>query len=450
MKYGLIITLLSTIASNACATAPRIYQTTEEKLETDGDITVQSHLVSYLPNSEKLDYPGYVIGIEKSPKTLINGQQIFKVKPQAGEGVDKDLKRIGDDAKLHFITQLYKYGDGGKINGNCAIYSLYQDNDSYDFYRKCANSANNPTLRDSFLASWDALDAMKKDLQEDPKNYTHTFIMIMGWNTPQVESYRNFNEIISNLELVHQGEDFRPLVIGITWPSFWESSWFDALYKGFSYRNKADDADEIGLTWLGVLLKDTISPLREAGIKTTLIAHSFGARAASMAVCVGPGIARTKEELYSKPTGLVDNFINLQGAYSINRFFSFDDDDWLNESISYPAKCPGAGQALFTASSGDEAVDAQLIAKVIGDEETFEKYENDKRAHEVFAFTHVDSDGNFNDAISIDKSKLLYVNASELIKYNMVSTGGGAHSDIYRKEISCMIKNFINNTKKCR
>ena len=447
MKYYLLITLVSALASNACATTPRIYQTTEKELETDGNITVQSHQVSYLPNSVQLNYPGYVIGIEKSPKALINGQQIFKLEPQAGAGVDKDLKRIGGDAKLHFITQLYKYRGDGEIDSNCAIYSLYQSTDSYDFYDNCKNSVQKTKLSNSFLTSWDALDTMKKDLKDDSKNYTHAFIMIMGWNTPQVESYRNFNEIFSNLERVHRGEDFRPLVIGVTWPSFWESSWFDALYKGFSYRNKANDADEIGLSWLGVLLKDTISPLREAGIETTLIGHSFGARAASMAVCVGPGIARTKGEFYSPPKGLVDNFIVLQGAFSINRFFGFDDDDWLNESINYPLKCPGARQALFTASINDEAVDAQIIASMIGDEETFEKYQNDERAHEIFAFSHVDDKGNFIDAASIDRSKLVYVNASRLIKFNMVSTGGGAHSDIYRKEISCMIKKFINDPK---
>ncbi|EOV8180916.1 hypothetical protein ACOIQQ_005466, partial [Raoultella planticola] len=40
--------------------------------------------------------------------------------------------------------------------------------------------------------------------------------------------------------------DFRPLVIGITWPSYWSTG----LVNVVSYPNKANDADELGLIWL--------------------------------------------------------------------------------------------------------------------------------------------------------------------------------------------------------
>jgi len=459
MKTNLLISVLTVFALNACATVPRIYHLTEEKLDTDGSTTVQSHQVAYLPNSVKLNYPGYVIGIEKSPKELINGKPIYKVDPKAGEGVLDDLERIGEDSKLHFVSQIYKYKKNPAPESSCVIHSLYQDNNDYKFYKKCSIATINTQLEGAFHGSWDALkklkidlaEAVKKNPKEQQKNFTHAFVIIMGWNTPQLESYRNFNEIVSNLESVYKGEAFRPLVIGVTWPSFWESSWFDSLAKGFSYRNKANDADEIGLTWLGVLLSDTIEPIRDAGINITLIGHSFGARASSMAVCVGPAIVENEKQTYKQPRNLVDHFIALQGAFSINRFFSFDDADWFNESISYPKKCPGSKTSLFTASKNDSAVDGQFIAQMIGDDEVYKETADDSRAKDIFMFVKVDENGNFDER-SFKKmgSKLLnYVEASKLIKHNMVGTGGGSHSDIYRKETACMIKNFISRSKQC-
>ena len=460
------IFLLVTILC-ACGSTKRVFYNSEKLLETDGETTMQLHQAAYLPNSVQLNYPGFVVGLEKSPRNKINDSEIHQLNPDAGEGIEEDIERLEDDSKLHFVSQIYDYTNESQP---CVIHSVYEDLEAYSFYQRCKNAKeldlknkennscdliNNPQscLKKTYQRGWDALDTLKDSLDDEISNqiegkeYTHAFVIVMGWNTPQLEAYRNFNDIVGDLEKVYQDQEFRPLVIGVTWASFWENSWFDPIVKLFSYGNKANDADEVGLTWLGVVLKDTIQPLRDKGIKTTLIGHSFGARAASMAVCIGPLIEKEKGGTYQPPHQWVDNFVGLQGAFSINRFFSFDDDDWFNESIAYPQGCPGSKVSLFTASKGDEAVDTQIIADMIGDDEVYTESKQDSRVSQDFHFIEVNEYGKFLQPI--DKSKINYVEATNLISHNMINTGGGSHSDIYRKEISCMIKGLLEGKQDC-
>lgn len=122
---------------------------------------------------------------------------------------------------------------------------------------------------------------------------------------------------------------FRPLFIGISWPSELRfSSWWwfiGDIRKYFSYSSKADDADEVGLLWANKVLWDILVPIRRTErIPLMVMGHSFGARIITRAVFSKPptktpavqGVSETS----TKNAHDIDLVLGLQGAFSINRF----------------------------------------------------------------------------------------------------------------------------------
>jgi len=148
----------------------------------------------------------------------------------------------------------------------------------------------------------------------------------MGWNNDQVESIQRYNKIIKNLKesAKHHNQDFKPLVIGLSWPSVWGNStvpvWRQLLHL-FSYGNKANDADEIGYTYGNYIINKIIPRLKiksrvnEQPAKVILIGHSMGVRLLTRAL-FSSHILKDEE---SSPSG-VDYVFGLEGAFSINRF----------------------------------------------------------------------------------------------------------------------------------
>ncbi|BBU30268.1 hypothetical protein BTHE68_40020 [Burkholderia sp. THE68] len=204
------------------------------------------------------------------------------------------------------------------------------------------------TLYGDGLAALKPLEnQLTQDVQRD--GYTHLLVVVMGWNTSQDEAIRNFNDIVGNIveaayppdislsderkkDIRRPGKPlpFRPLVIGVTWPSFWSNR----LSNFLSYKNKAGDADELGLSWLNVLLnrtlpcvlKSTARPDGQIQLRTVLIGHSFGARAATRALFSSP-MLETGTTSLGPPKSPIDLAIGLQGAVSINRFVPTRSDE---------------------------------------------------------------------------------------------------------------------------
>jgi hypothetical protein len=287
-----------------------------------------------------LKHDGILLGIEKSAK--VGGCQ----KPK-GNGL-KDVSNIdlSAGAKKHLLTRLndkksmylshaveYQSSNNGGIFYNSYNFKNIDDNcvENYPNSQSLINMDPPPNL---YLRGEKELWKLKKRLKtrlKSAKNsgspYTHIILMAMGWNNDQPESLYRYNKIVENLINVANSNtriQFKPFVVGVSWPSVWRGFGSDRISKlaGHlgSYANKSNDADEIGYTILNRVLNNVLLELKqEAGIgydefKLITIGHSMGARMTTRAVFSKSLLSENAS------TAEVDLVIGLQGAFSINRF----------------------------------------------------------------------------------------------------------------------------------
>ncbi|WP_143595606.1 hypothetical protein [Tamilnaduibacter salinus] len=454
-----LVSLLTALFLVGCASndVRRGFADVEQALGTDTKTTVQLHEAGYFPWSVRLNHPGLIVGIEKSPRETVapeNGIQTL-YDGSAGQGLREKVDLLHNNPKMLFLSQLYEYG-GRYEDPACAHYSVYEANSNQSFIGPCNGEHRGAHIDDAgrmpgaFQGSVEAVQVLRQRVQEwidieeeadDP--FTHVLMIVMGWNTSQLEAYRNFNSIVGNMKATHQGDRFKPLVIGVTWPSFWENDWLDPLVRGLSYRNKANDADELGLSWVGLIAREVLADVDTEDIETVLIGHSFGARAVATATCAGPVIAGNgvgdpgQQDAWS-----IDTVVALQPAFSINRFYSQDDGDWFNEEIHFPAGCRHARNVVMTASRHDTAVDMQFIADMIGDVEQYKDHCLHTDNPDFHCGTML-ADDLVGRRAGKRFDRILYVNASDSIRLNSPRTGGGGHSDIYREASGRMIWSFL-------
>lgn len=412
--YKAFIVICALLISGCGVKAPSIIADKEEALKTSGSIN-KFHAIAYYPDDIKLNFPGYIVGIEKSPRSKVLHDDLKLFEKDRSDGVEKVISKLKNDSKLMNITHIFKYDENASTQkvSTKQLYNLYEQ-----------DSKNIPH---AFVKSWEALKRLKQDI-DARDDYDSIIVFSMGWNTSQEEAIRNFNSIYRNLKKVG-GKEFNPLFIGITWPSVWESSVLpDLLVKLFSFPNKASDADEVGISWIGALLhhtlKDTTKPL-------VVIGHSFGARATSMAAFEGNTIY--DQEHY--PKNKIDCLISLQGAYSLNRFYNNGIEDVLYDHSQT--------KVVLTASKYDTAMDIGIWAPYVGNESTFEKYCGDEGYQNLVCKDT--SAKEFSDALQ--NTKILYLRADNIIKNNVYNSGGGAHSDIYDEEMGQVLWKIIKNVK---
>ena len=237
------------------------------------------------------------------------------------------------------------------------------------------------------------------------------------------------------------GSDFKPLFIGVTWPSFFANRWFDPIWETLAYPPIADRADILGLTWLGVLMDEVVRPLNDR-LDVTVIAHSFGSRAASMAICVGPALVRGDEATSNRrDPGKIENFIGLAPAFSLSRFKVID--GLFYENIYYRDYCPMIERFVFTASRNDRAFAPVFWSDSAGDHDNLEGYCQEEHPVRVTCSTATSS----GDIVGYDAlAKVNFIDTSELMRFTMPGTEGGGHSDIYRPEIGKLLWTLINRS----
>ena len=433
---------LALLAGCAGDAPRRHFADTEAALDTDGGTTLHSHAASYYPRGVSLGFPGFVVAVDKSPRDAVLGGAPLYLHDvsHAGRGMAADAARLAGDAKLLYVSHVHEYTGRPYGDGNCYHYSVYERRGVPGPVPPCRDAVT-AAGEPPFARGFDALGHLRDVLSErlrapDPgrlrdasggSDYTHLVVVVMGWNTTQVQAFRNFGSLMGHLHAAAGGDRaFRPLFVGVTWPSFWESDWLDPLWKLFSYPNKANDADELGLSWLGVLLRDVVGTLPREGLTTVVVGHSFGARAVATAACVGAAVDAAPTGSHRAPPP-VDLLVGLQPAFSINRFLA-EPAGVFDEDIHFPGACAPARRLVLTASAGDTAVDSQLIADMAGDEASWQRLCAPGAAG-PFACAQTDADGGLD---AVPDARLVYLDASTLIHENAHGTGGGAHSDIYR------------------
>lgn len=190
--------------------------------------------------------------------------------------------------------------------------------------------------------------------QMQSADYTHIIVYSTGWNTAPEKSVDRYAESLDAMELASSdaGREFKPLLIGITWPSNWR-------LPVLSYQNKANDADEIGQVWGAYLLNETIpAAMANAGVDGArrpifvAIGHSFGARALATAI--------SSAKFTSWPGKSVevslDHLILLQPAFSAARLYSDPTRPGGSHFRYYPNIEELAGSVIATSSGNDGAV----------------------------------------------------------------------------------------------
>ena len=518
---------LGTIISG-CSSNTTVMEPYEERLSVDGQIKRDFHSLLYFPSGTSLHYPGYVIGVEKSPTKIIGkkeGERLFqkdavyfKEEKDSRYNTYNSIRRFQEeDSKALFVSHILKSSTisdsftGYVAKSHCFVYNSYSadplskvrkgydlrkinDWNACDISLALEGKEANEELETLYGQSADALSALQSnlinDLKSDSKSgrYTHIVVLVMGWNTGQFKAVRNFNDIIGNIAAaaaesqndaslpseqstapkqgysylsldeakLNDGLDkassaripFRPLVIGVTWPSWWFASFFNFL----SYPNKANDADELGLTWLNYLVNKTIPDaikISKSQVKVVMIGHSFGARAVTRALFSSPAL----EPSQYRPASNVSLVVGLQGAVSINRF---KEGAGMEGSPYRGFQDLHDTHLALTASKHDKAAGGPVFwYDPTGSIKTWKKVcENgglhnfpgfscfratDNSAYRGGNFTNTKLDGGDSGGGGIS-----YIDTSDgITEFNSPGSEGGAHSDIYRLPMGRLLWGLI-------
>lgn len=453
-----VLLIVTAVVMSACSSQPTGYQDIESTLSTRGGWATENglfHDVVYNPESIGLTFPGYIVGLDKGDHGVVLGGAVLPEIRDGDTPAVSDFKaRLRTQPKLHYISHVVRNTGERYGKGNCLLYSVYRDwggTSSGQFSENDGdrNFGCNETFPifgkpgKAFPNSWIALDALRSDLKASlaTKRYTHAIVIVMGWNTPQTEAIRNFNSILSHLHraATDTRTEFNPLVVGVTWASMWSAKWAEPMVALLSYRNKADDADEIGLSWLAEVVR-IVQETTAGSIPSIAIGHSFGARALATALCAGSQISPTDagadpHASQAKEPVSWNLFIGWEGAFSIGRFAP----GGATDGFTYAKQCGDyVGAIVLTSSKHDTAVTKSMWADTAGSAKVYRKFCADRveaadyRGLKVkcIGANQLTAEGTHD--FVFEAGAVNYVDASNIVIFNQPNTGGGAHSDVFR------------------
>lgn len=295
------------------------------------------HQLALNPEGAALgEHTGYVVGIEKASRKTIGDED--------GTGYDRRFLRGGgveahlDDPKGMFVTHILKMHPGRSE----AIYNVY---------KSCGNGVGQgcPSGPSWYEAGWAAMEgglrhALVEQLRiarDNGQPFSHLVIASSGWNNTQPDSMRLYRALLDGLQKTAAGDNFRPIFIGVTWPSWWD------FFKFASFRNKGHDADEVGHTYMAWLLYRLAPELKqEFGLKVVVIGHSFGARLVSRGLYSRPLVKEAASVGYDP-----DLLVLFQGAFNVGRFLPS-----ASEPPAYPVTAAPATPVVATWSRNDAYV----------------------------------------------------------------------------------------------
>ena len=370
----LFLMTLIIVPLTGCATIKSVdLEESEKRLGIGGSNKQQYHHLLENPYAVGLNSSGFIIGIEKAyrkkivperpdkstVKNFYDEKRLKSWKDAAAQtkdtpaqikAKDSHLKRIMNGPKSMFVSHILEYSvpvNAVGVNAVGVVTSpVYLGYDGSGFLQDLQDENKLPCPIDStkkkgneYENGWDALDCLSNILEKRLTNakqpFTHLIIMSMGWNYNQEEAVNAYNTLIGNISASARAKDkdnegdttgkesFRPLVIGLTWPSVWGGKYYsnpaNTVFHIASYPNKADDADEIGYGIANYLVNDIVPRLMEKrsdSLTTVLIGHSMGARLLSRAY-------HSEELLKSDaPENKKVLSVNLLGAFSARRYDS--------------------------------------------------------------------------------------------------------------------------------
>jgi hypothetical protein len=375
----------------------------------------------------KLNNPGIILGIEKiCRKKLSNG---FKITPKnqrelygidlnkyVKHGLKKTIRRakyILNDSKIMTLTHWISFD------------KEYQRIQNYNLYE---NLETNQNLLENSISQINEIKVFL-DLKIKSEQYTHIILASTGWNNDQkksIETYNKWIEITKNAAK-YKNIKFKPFIIGLTWPSAWKFASGNII----SYFNKANDADEIGMTFANLLIWKALIPVLEgnSNTKLVLLGHSFGARILTRAshskIILSENIESNRK---------IDFMIAAQGAFSINRFLNKKSAEGNLYTTYHPWK-----KFIATSSKHDRAVDNVFYTTMIGNDKAVAKLLSAKSKLNFYK-NIANSKGNLLE--TLEAKEYTIVVADNLI-YKGNTIGVKAHSDIDRPQFGIFINNIL-------
>ena len=396
------------------------------------------HQVLVQPSSFNLEHDGIIICFEKvnrKKQIVKNGlpeeyseamqYQLFGIDPSLKVFDEKGLsdqakqlvKSTLNDPKPITLTHWFESVDGEKQI-------------CYDAYHELENK--NYDLPKAAILEYKKIGTLIKSRLESGY-YTHLLIGSTGWQNNQFHSLETYNNWIEFIGQAAKQDDstnhFKPFFLGITWPSEW-------ITPVISVFNKANDADETGMTHINYLLWKEIMPsIAELKVKIPVvtIGHSFGARLLSRTVHSRFMLCGIRDQ------NEIDLAIDLQGAYPTSRFFNKEGNNGGLYAVDIPVK-----RHVLTTSKSDKAVKYSFWSTYVGNNEsTFKIRENNSISS--FGFAHTDSSGYLlNFPLNTRK---VTVNADAMINES-ISKLTGAHGDVRDLEAGRFIWELIKLIEK--
>nr|VFJ86732.1 MAG: hypothetical protein BECKLFY1418B_GA0070995_100460 [Candidatus Kentron sp. LFY] len=412
-----------------------------------GEQTIQAYNVLGKAHHLDLTKEGYIIGIEKykrehigNPKNGYPDRYKYKELPNLSNNNYEYIKeqnsefiKATDDGKSMVVTHIASYFPAVQFPPKDSVSQekqrMYFGRTNEQLYREYIYNAYSHNLKGvkDYERGYTALSGLMDDIEnrinfayDQNSPYSHIFIMSMGWNNDQLESIRRYNAIMNNIFELEKTRNaaFRPMIIGITWPSAWftiEDFWLKKKLIGHlgSYTNKSNDADEIGYTIANWLINHQLPTVRkeiEEGIgkddfpKIIAVGHSMGARLLSRAIF-------SRDHLKVSPinsTSPVDMFIGLQGAFSARRFVAKDS----GEGAPYKDYTYLSTRIILTSSEKDIANSSALWSKHVGGGTGLEYMKKNPEVFKVFSW----SSGLNRGILDHDnKDKVIILDATEIV-----------------------------------
>ena len=437
----------------------------------DSDNSVARQILEN-PQKFSLDYPTYLIGVEKALRTKIGAPKL--------PDLDLDLEEyptfylnavtfsnfplpgVKSRSERMFVSHLIEFARPVGAAGP------YQATVRYSAYDK----TNLEKAKNAFSEGKDRLLGMREQIKAAIRSErpTHLIVFSTGWNTTQGGTHERLKNLLDSLANSAEGREFRPLVVAISWPS--TSERLGPTLDGVTYNVKSCDADEVGLVWASTLVNQVLVPARDEvareGAVTAkpgiiAIGHSFGARVVTWPAYCG-GLRQPPRGPDADLTG-PDFVIGLQGAFSIARFV----EGKGVEGAPY-SKIPAGTRFVYTSSSHDKAVEtfnafsspindaleslskflrlpklerAQFGVPLIGGKTAYDKASEEGYVNVLERLKVADSAGNLDRPIPKGGNKIILVDSSAIIKTKpkdeRTAMFSGAHGDVYNVEVARMI-----------
>lgn len=209
--YLILFTLFSLIFLASCAdNKPKLYPI-ERQYKTDGKGLAIFHPVAEQDGGLGLKFPGYLIGIEQTDRTIIGKPEDFENLNDANN--DKNhtiLKEILDRPQRTFISHVVEYSleDDKKYIKEDVFYNIYDrrfGTETQHAYQRGIEALDE--LKKRIEATIDE-EEEKKRKGEKEKGYTHLIFYSMGWNTDQQESLRNYNSLLYQMRKIYDSPEF--------------------------------------------------------------------------------------------------------------------------------------------------------------------------------------------------------------------------------------------------